>query len=159
MGWLDATGLNDVAGRTMSATETAQELRYRAGGTMLPNPAPPPSCRPSRAGGSAVRADRKRFGSTPGGWKVRLPVVPNLQPVGLSGAVRSAVSVGWSGYVGGVVNVARSVGNRLIMLLHMAGGIAIGVFQFFKICLSSLEFRNTIRSINVSGGQIKANQG
>ena len=32
MGWLDATGLNDVAGRTMSATETAQELRYRAGG-------------------------------------------------------------------------------------------------------------------------------
>jgi hypothetical protein len=50
VGWLDATGLNDVAGRTMSATETAQELRYRAGGTMLPNPAPTPSCRPSWAG-------------------------------------------------------------------------------------------------------------
>ena len=26
VGWLDATGLNDVVGRTMSATETAQEF-------------------------------------------------------------------------------------------------------------------------------------
>ena len=84
------------------------------------------------AGGSAVRADRKRFGSTPGGWKVRFPIVPNLQPVGSSGAVRGAVPVGWPGYVGGMVNVARSVANRLIMLLHMAAGIAIGVFQLFQ---------------------------
>ena len=111
VGWLDATGLNDVAGRTMSATETAQE--FAVSGRWDDAPESSPDAVLSSIVGRPVAVQYgpagNAPGSTPGGGKVRLPVVPNLQPVGTSGAVRGAVPAGWPGHFGGVVDGGLSL--------------------------------------------------